>query len=158
MLVSVQTAYADTSADKLSFALDEPLADALHVLDLPTVGLQLRLLGASHQVALPDGRIETVACLPGRPSRLPERAEAPGYRFVARVRLLSAGELSVEVAQLRRTLVSDPNALLGEFPGHPDAITAIQVEPLAGGPLRWRTWHAYPQSGELVTTATEASR
>jgi hypothetical protein len=34
----------------------------------------------------------------------------------------------------------------------PHAITALTVDVLANGLLAWRTWHAYPQAGELVTT------
>ncbi|AVT28536.1 DUF2617 domain-containing protein [Plantactinospora sp. BC1] len=172
MLVTLHTAYEDTTAAELSHALDTPEQPALHLLDLglahlgrPGTRLQLRLLGASHQVVLegPAGNlIETVACLPGRRPELPATLADPatGYRFTARVRRLAAAEMSARAARLRRDLADDPYALVGVFPGGPDAITALRVARRADpggdgtGGIGWRTWHAYPQSGELVETET----
>ncbi|GAA3761492.1 DUF2617 family protein [Plantactinospora mayteni] len=172
MLVTLDTAYEDTTAAELSLALDTPEQPALHLLDLgpltrlgrPGTRLQLRLLGASHQVVLEGaggGLIETVACLPGRRPELPATLADPatGYRFTARVRRLPAVRMSARTARLRRDLADDPYALVGVFPGGPDAITALRVayraDPGDGtGGIGWRTWHAYPQSGELVETET----
>ncbi|MDG4787358.1 DUF2617 family protein [Micromonospora sp. WMMD1102] len=173
MLVNLDTAYEDTTAAELSLALDTPEQPALHLLDLgrltrlgrPGTRLQLRLLGASHQVVLdgPDGGlIETVACLPGRRPELPATLADPatGYRFTARVRQLSPARLSECAARLRRDLAGDPYALVGVFPGGPDAITALRVGRPGGrdaagtGRIGWRTWHAYPGSGEVVETET----
>lgn len=83
MLVTLDVPYVDTAATDLSFALGLDEQPALHVLDLgeaagPGTRLQMRLLGASHQVLLdtPDGRIsETVACLPGKDAVLPAVVE-----------------------------------------------------------------------------------
>lgn len=175
MLVTLETPYADTTAADLSFALGLPEQPALHVLDLTGAGvgdvaLRLRLLGASHQVVLGVGDrevVETVACLPGRPADLPPlvREQAIGYRFTARVRRLDADAMSERVGRLRRELSDDPYALVGVFPGSPDAVTALQAWPgrpagttgpgAAGRVVGWRTWHAYPQTGELVETETE---
>ena len=166
MLVTLDTPYADTTAADLSFTLGSPELPALHVLDLARpdhCGVTLRLLGASHQVVLRGadrGFIETVACLPGRRSALPSTVddEAAGYRFAARVSQLSSDELSRRVAALRQELADDPYALVGVFPGGPDAATALCVDTavVAGGRtgFGWRTWHAYPQTGELVETET----
>ncbi len=44
MLVDLTLPYADTTASDLSFALGLPAAPALHVLEIPELGLQLRLL------------------------------------------------------------------------------------------------------------------
>ncbi|GGJ96149.1 hypothetical protein GCM10010123_27650 [Pilimelia anulata] len=153
MLVSLDTAYADTAAGDLSFTLSLPRLPALYSLALPDPGVSLHLLGASHQVVL-DDRIETVACLPDGPAHLPERAEVDGLRFAAEVRRPGAAALSAEVAIVRRMVAADPYGLVGAFPGHPDAITALQVTRRAGR-VGWRTWHAYPQTGELVLTRTE---
>ncbi|MEH1014875.1 DUF2617 family protein [Micromonospora sp. CPCC 206060] len=172
MLVSLDTPYADTTAADLSLALDGPERPALHVLavELPgQVAVRLRLLGASHQVLLDapgTNRSETVACLPGAPPSLPSRVEDPDgrYRFAAEVLRLSRTELAARMAVLRTELVNDPYALIGVFPGDQDAITALRVrldpagladgagEP--GATVHWQTWHAYPQTGELVQTET----
>lgn len=164
MLVTLDAPYADTSAGDLSLALTAPEQPALHVLELTVPGpsLRLRLLGASHQVVLdlPGGQlIETVACLPGRPADLPPALDdaATGYRFAARVLRLDPARMSARVGALRRELADDPYALVGVFPGGPDAVTALRARvgaPGPGGRISWETWHAYPQTGELVETET----
>ncbi|MEH1026253.1 DUF2617 family protein [Micromonospora profundi] len=165
MLVSLDTPYVDTCAADLSLAIGGPERPALHVRDLTLPGdvrLRLRLLGASHQVVLTDsaggdGLTETVACLPGRPPHLPGSLhdEAGGYRFTATVLRPAAGELHARIAALRADLAADPYALVGVFPGDPDAVTALAVrtDP-PDGSVGWRTWHAYPQTNELVLTET----
>jgi hypothetical protein len=100
---------------------------------------------------------ETVACLPGRPPELPGAAhdEATGHRFTAEVLRLDRAELTDRVAGLRRELAGDPYALVGVFGADPDAVTALAVRPdCPAGTAGWRTWHAYPQTGELVLTET----
>ncbi|MCM0675346.1 DUF2617 family protein [Micromonospora phytophila] len=163
MLVTLAAPYVDTSAADLSLALDDVERPALHVLDLAlpgTVRLRLRLLGASHQVILraPGTTLtETVACLPGRPPELPGTVhdEANGYRFTATVLRPDGTGLIDRVAALRADLADDPYALVGVFPGDVDAVTALSVRPdPPGGSLGWRTWHAYPQTNELVLTET----
>ncbi|RKR89118.1 uncharacterized protein DUF2617 [Micromonospora pisi] len=190
MLVTLDTPYADTTAAELSLALGSPELPALHVLDLvhpdrPGVRLLLRLLGASHQVVLhrdPNvlrpALVETVACLPGRRPELPAALADPatGYRFTARVLRPDSAAMSARTAALRRELAEDPYALIGVFPGGPDAITALRLHrsdvrtrpdgvdeigvgalgtgAIGAGEIGWRTWHAYPQSGELVETET----
>ncbi|HEX5598259.1 MAG TPA: DUF2617 family protein [Micromonosporaceae bacterium] len=164
MLVSLNTPYADTTAADLSFALGLPEQPALHVLDLGVggAGITLRLLGASHQVVVrfPEREIvETVACLPGRDAVLPAVAHerALGYRFTSRVSVLDAERIAVRVGRLRERLADDPYALVGVFPGDLDAITGLQVraQDPAGPLIGWRTWHVYPQTGELVETETK---
>ncbi|MEU2660908.1 DUF2617 family protein [Micromonospora sp. NBC_01740] len=163
MLVTLDAPYVDTSAADLSLALDDVERPALHVLDLDLpdgVRLRLRLLGASHQVVLhaPGAALtETVACLPGRPPELPGavRDEASGYHFTATVLRPAGAGLSEQVAALRADLADDPYALVGVFPGDVDAVTALAVRPdPPAGTLAWRTWHAYPQTNELVLTET----
>jgi hypothetical protein len=176
MLVTLDAPYEDTTAAELSLALDTPERAALYTLDLgrldrlglPAVRLRLCLLGASHQVVLDhpdrDSLIETVACLPGRRPELPATMADPGtgYRFTARLRRLDPDAMAARTSALRRDLAADPYALIGVFPGGPEAITALRVDrhPQADAPaqvrraLRWRTWHAYPQTGELVETET----
>lgn len=143
MLVSLDIPYADSTAGDLSFALGLPLLPALHVHRL-SEDLELRLLGASHQVVA-GGLVETVACLPGRPAHLPPSVDDPGYRFTATVTRLDRAV----TAALWRDLAGDPRALVGVFPGDPDAVTALRADDRG-----WQTWHAYPQTGELVVTRT----
>ncbi|PZF86946.1 DUF2617 family protein [Micromonospora deserti] len=163
MLVTLDAPYVDTSAADLSLALGDAERPALHVLDLALPGdvqLRLRLLGASHQVVLraPATTLtETVACLPGRPPELPGTLhdEAAGYRFTATVLRPAGTGLSDRAAALRAELADEPYALVGVFPGDVDAVTALSVraDP-PDGALAWRTWHAYPQTNELVLTET----
>ncbi|MDG4762686.1 DUF2617 family protein [Solwaraspora sp. WMMD406] len=162
MLVTLDAPYADTTAADLSFALGLPEQPALHVLQIPLpparpAGLRLRLLGASHQVVFsgPAGDlIETVACLPGPRRDLPPRVDdGAGYRFAARIRVLDAAELTREVADLRDRLADDPHGLVGVFAGSPDAVTALYAR-FGEDAVTWRTWHAYPQTAELVETET----
>jgi hypothetical protein len=160
VLITIDTPYADTTAADLSFALGLPEQPALHVLDLdlPGAALQLRLLGASHQVVLRNAEtelVETVACLPGRAPALPSTVDerATGYRFAATVLRLPPEEISARVAVLRSALADDPYALVGVFPGSADAVTALHAR-ADDTCVGWRTWHAYPQAGELVETET----
>ena len=118
--------------------------------------LRLRLLGASHQVICGD-LTETVACLPGHPPHLPDALhdETAGYRFTATVLRPAGDGLRTRVAALRAELAGDPYALVGVFPGDEDAVTALAVRPAPpDGSVAWRTWHAYPQTNELVLTET----
>ncbi|GGT27939.1 DUF2617 family protein [Streptomyces chromofuscus] len=150
--------YLDTDADQLSFALGHPPYTALAVRNLTVGGLdvQLRLLGASHQV-FAGPVAETVACLPGVEGGLPDTAERQfdgwAYHFDARVLRLSAGEFGARVASIRAQAEAHPHALCGIFPGSPDAVTALTVESCDTGPS-WRTWHTYPQSRAIVATHT----
>ena len=73
--------YRDTRAQDLCWSLNLPVQPALAVRSVRLGGLilELRLLGASHQVLVwaQDGTeplcVETVACLPGLAEQLPER-------------------------------------------------------------------------------------
>ncbi|MFD4832581.1 DUF2617 family protein [Streptomyces uncialis] len=155
--IALATPYLDTDADQLAFSLGQPPHEALAVRDLTVGGVevQLRLLGASHQVFAGPVR-ETVACLPGTPGGLPDTvrtSEGWQYRFTARVQDFTPEEFSDEVAWVRRMSDTHPRALYGIFPGAQEAVTALVVDPLAEG-LAWRTWHTYPQSRRIVATHT----
>jgi uncharacterized protein DUF2617 len=153
------TAFADTRAADLSLAYGLAPLPALgaHAVSLPGVALELRVLGASHQVVLGDWS-ETVACLPERPGDLPELVESVAgdyqVRFEARCQRLAGDDLEAAVARIVADCAADEHALVGEFPGSPAAITALVARPEPGGGARWRTWHAYPQAGELVQTVS----
>jgi len=155
VLGALQVPYRDTSADALAFALDEPLLEALAVRDLSVAGVdvQLRLLGASHQVVA--GPVtETVACLPGRSGGLPCSVEhvLDGWTYTFAARTHRPADFFAELARVERLLAAS-HALSGVFPGAPGALTGIVLDALPSG-LAWRTWHTYPGTGEFVETTT----
>lgn len=165
--------FQDTQARDLVWTLENPPLPALagRVVPRPGIELELRILGASHQAVLGQAGaartgapalVETVACLPGVPGALPEHCtrRVPGYgtyRIRTRVDAMAPGALSGQVRWLRRR-VAAPDGIIAAFPGDPLAVTAVLVES-PGDParLRWRSWHAYPQTGELVRTESTLS-
>lgn len=157
MRARIAAPFADSRAADLSLAHGLNRLPALGTLVVEP-GVELRVLGASHQVVLDVGGrswSETVACLPGRGGELPARTETLAHdlvaRFEARCTRLTDAELAGRVAALRHRCEEHTRALLGVFPGSPLAVTALLVGDRG---LWWRTWHAYPQTGELVETRT----
>ncbi|MGY0485707.1 DUF2617 family protein [Streptomyces sp. WG-D5] len=162
MLTTLNTAYTDTSASDLAWALGREPLPALATLDLEIddASLQLRLLGASHQVLLEEERgscSETVACIPGSSTPLPlgvaKRLGDWEYEFAARVEHLTSGQFAGRAQELLALVADHPNGLVGVFPGSPYAFTAMLAQ-RHEGQVHWRTWHAYPQDGQLVATRT----
>ncbi|MET9768226.1 DUF2617 family protein [Streptomyces sp. NPDC006415] len=162
MLTTLQTAYSDTRAADLAWMLGREPLPALAVLDLRLGGaeIQLRLLGASHQVLLREDRevcSETVACMPGSSTPLPlgvsKRLGDREYEFAARVEILTQGQFAGRAQELLALVSDHPHGLVGTFPGSPYAFTAMLAQ-RTEGQVRWRTWHAYPQEGQLVVTRT----
>lgn len=159
MRALITAPFADSRAADLSLAygLDRLPALGTHHVERPGVRLELRVLGASHQVVVEAGDArwsETVACLPGRdggalPAREDTVLDGLPARFEARYLQLAPAVLAARVRALRDRCEEHPHALVGTFPGSPLAATAVLVDPRASG---WRTWHAYPQTGELVET------
>ncbi len=162
MLTTLNTAYTDTRAADLAWALGREPLPALATLDLELADakLQLRLLGASHQVLLEEEQgicSETVACIPGSSTPLPlgvaKRLGDWEYEFAARVEVLSPGSFAGRAQELLALVADHPNGLAGVFPGSPHAFTAMLAQ-RHEGQVQWRTWHAYPQDGQLVATRT----
>lgn len=165
MRAALSAPYADVRAEDLVLELDAPDAPALEtlLLALGDAQLELRLLGHSHQaiVTAPGFQLsETVSCRPGagEEQRLPAaravRRDGRAYAFTAELLALedfADGALVAAVAE-------DPRGLVAEFAGRPGAFTALRAaevdEPGVTG-VRWETWHAYPQTGELVRTTGE---
>ncbi|MFI6345105.1 DUF2617 family protein [Streptomyces sp. NPDC050560] len=162
MLTTLNTSYTDTRATDLAWALGREPLPALATLDLELSGakMQLRLLGASHQVLLEEARgvcSETVACIPGSSTSLPlgvaKRLGEWEYEFAACVETLSPGQFAGRAQELIALVTDHPNGLAGVFPGSPHAFTAMLAQRVDEH-VHWRTWHAYPQEGQLVATRT----
>ena len=166
----LEVGYTDVDPRALRWALGLPQQPALAVLHLEVgvVDVEVRLLGASHQVIATGAGFacsETVACGTATSALLPARAAelVPGgsasYELVSSVLTFHDGDgrrdpdggVASYVARLDRALGERPDALVGVFPAPASAITAVLVEPTGDG-VRWRTWHAYPEVATVVTT------
>ncbi|GAA3725399.1 DUF2617 family protein [Salinactinospora qingdaonensis] len=175
MRATITAPFVDTRAADLVWTLDYDLAPALalHPLHLADTTVELRVLGASHQVVVrgeaPDAEplVETVACLPDVPGGLPARATprlprtcgVDSYDF--RSAVTTPDDFAARARALYHELDGDSRGLVVAFPGHPLALTGVRAEtrpqPLGRSQahvVSWQTWHAYPQSGEIVETTT----
>lgn len=166
MLFEVRQPYVDVSAHDLSLTLGAAVAPALETMTATIGGLdvELRLLGCSHQALVGGGEVlsETVACVPGVAGSLPGRRTDGGYDFRARVERLDPEAYGARAAELLARAAADPHALAGVFAAAPGAdgsgqpaFTALAAHPPASGAgVAWTTWHGYPQTGEIVVTAS----
>ena len=154
MRKTIDTRFADSRAADLSLAYGlRPLpALGTHTVTLGGLTVELRVLGASHQVVLGDWS-ETVACLPDRPGALPAREEqvVGDHNVTFEASVDRPADFDGVVRRVIAACEADPNALVAEFPGSPLAVTALSAG-VSGGGVAWETWHAYPQAGELVYT------
>lgn len=167
MRAELTAPYADVSAADLVLELDAAPAVPLEALTLELAGftLELRLLGHSHQAVVTAAGgfalSETVSCRPAEPGHLPAaralRRDGHAYAFEAEVVPLE----EVDGDGLATAVAVDPQGLVGDFAGAEGAFTALRAaaidEPNVIG-VRWESWHAYPQSGELVRTSGEVRR
>lgn len=160
MRTTIDTRFADSRAADLSLAYGlRPLpALGTHTVTLGGFTVELRVLGASHQVVLGDWS-ETVACLPDRRGALPAREERTVGDHVVRfeARCERPADFAAAVSEVVASCAADPHALVAEFPGSPLAVTALSAAAVDAG-VAWQTWHAYPQVGELVWTSSVVSR
>lgn len=159
MLTEISVRFADVSATSLGLALDlppQPALDELRV-DVGGIAVELRVLGASHQVIVDGEFSETVACLESTAGPLPERLERDGYCFASSTERLDSVEFRRRADALRHRAAEDPRSLAGVFPGSLDAITAMTCRPGREG-LVWTTTHLYPRTREAVVTATRLAR
>ena len=167
MVVELEVGYCDTRAEDLGWSLDLEPQPALATRELDRDGfrIELRLLGASHQVvirtedqtvdrtsSIPVVCLETLACLPGRTHPVPTETVVPlgpwRYTFGSHYRRPDPAEFARLLAGIERESAS---GILGRYPGEPGAVTAIALR--GDGPvLCWSTWHTYPQQGVIVTT------
>lgn len=159
MLAQLVVPYVDTRAAGLSWWLgDAPAPLAVLRVDDSAGSVELRLLGASHQVVAAAGsaRIaEVVACRPGAAAPLPgataRRVDGADYRFTSRTSAYDEAGLRRVARRLRSRHEPDPRSIVGAFPGSPDALTVLTARPLDRG-WAWRSWHVYPVAGEVVRT------
>jgi hypothetical protein len=180
VLIEVRKPYVDVSAHDLTLTLGAPAAPAIEslLLELGGCEIELRLLGHSHQALVDGGEraSETVACLPGVAGELPLRRTDGRYDFRARVERLAGDAYAARARGVLACVGDDPRALAGVFADAPPgpgsggavcdapgggrlapglAFTALAAHPLAGGAgIAWTTWHGYPQTGEIVVTAS----
>ena len=159
MLASLSVPYVDARASALSWWLgdDAPAPLATLVLSGSCGELELRLLGASHHVVASTGGArcpEVVACgLAQRP--VPARhdgvVDGARYRFASTTTSYDDSGLARVARALRRRTVGAPQALVGVFPGSPDALTVLTGREIRRG-WTWSSWHVYPAAGEVVRT------
>ena len=163
MLADLVVPYVDVSAGDLRWALSSARMPALASVDMVIGAATVRLavLGASHEVVVEIGGharcTEAIACGVAQGEPLPASAgrNLPGIRYELKstVLHLPSDELARCTDALRARLALDDFALVAAFPGHAEAVTALAVG--GDGPkIHWRTWHAYPATGELVMTRT----
>ncbi|WP_436771833.1 DUF2617 family protein [Yinghuangia sp. YIM S09857] len=165
MHAELRTTYSDTRADALGWYLGlgplRPLA--LRSLDLGGVRMELRLLGASHQVLVHSAHgvcSETVACLGEQrtplPARAAQRVDGWDYEFTSLAETLPADDFEARVRALLAEAEGHPGGIVGAYPGEPFAVTAIVAE-RRGSALCWSTWHTYPQERRIVSTRSRAT-
>ncbi|MGV9479630.1 DUF2617 family protein [Gordonia aichiensis] len=158
--------FSDTRAGQLGFSLTaaprEPLATADHTIG--TLTFSIRLLGASHQIVVHDDAhelCETVACLPDITTALQDSFQTDGYVFSSRVIECTPRAMTDMLGQIETEIEGHANAglpaLLGRFPGSALAVTAVTGD-FDDDALTWRTWHTYPQAGEVVITSSRLDR
>ena len=163
MLSELAVPYVDARASALSWWLGDDAPAPLATLVLTSARsrtpgrLELRLLGASHHVVASTGAArcpEVVACGPATavlPASHAEDVDGARYRFASATTAYRAAALARVARDLRRRASGAPNALVGVFPGDPDALTVLTGREVPGG-WAWASWHVYPAAGEVVRT------
>jgi len=165
VLSELAVPFVDARASALSWWLGDeapaPLATLVLTGTRPGAAgrLELRLLGASHQVvaSVGDARCpEVVAC--GRlaeplPASHDQEVDGARYRFRSATTSYEGTALGRVARDLRRRATTAPNALVGVFPGSPDAVTVLTGREVRGG-WAWASWHVYPTAGEVVRTTS----
>lgn len=153
--------FADVRGDTLRWTLDPfpctPLAS--RTVDLGSgLTVTLSVLGASHQVVVRrhDRPLlhETIACGISDARRLPGEHTARSYHLTSQISAADPGQLAEEATALVERLSGRTDAVVAHFPGDPHAVTALALEGAGEGEITWKTWHTYPQTGEIVATTT----
>lgn len=161
--------FVDTRADQLVYSLDEPRITPVLARDFTfthagvPLEVELAVLGCSHQVTVRSAGHEwvreTLACLPGREPWVPATdscAVAHGGQLTFDSTVVKPADFLREVDRLESQLADAPAQCSVQFPGQPGAVTALTCATNRNGVV-WRTWHCYPQSGEVVKTRSVLS-
>lgn len=161
--------FVDTRADQLVYSLDEPRITPLlaRYFTFTHAGVplevELAVLGCSHQVTVRSAGHEwvreTLACLPGREPWVPATdscAVAHGGQLTFDSTVVKPADFLREIGRLESQLAGSPAQCSVQFPGQPGAVTALTCTTHRNGVV-WRTWHCYPQSGEVVKTQSVLS-
>jgi Protein of unknown function DUF2617 len=167
--VELSIAALDNASDDLRFRFGEasqhpPLftISNQHHGDAAQETIFVHVLGGSHRVEFTRGDtriIEEVACETGAEigdsiATLPRLWSSDNYEFRSAVRILSDDEIAEVANQLRATLSTNANAIVAQFPGHPDALTAVEILYRDDTVTGWNTWHLYPNAREVVETTS----
>ncbi|MYW01497.1 DUF2617 family protein [Streptomyces sp. SID3343] len=167
MHATLTTSYTDTRAEDLGWCLGLPSLPALaeRTVELGGLKLELRLLGASHQMMIDPASgglepvSETVACVPGAATPLPARAATRlgrwEYEFTALTQSFADEDFVARVREIVTLASGHTHGLIGDYPGLPYAVTAMVVERCEAGAV-WSTWHTYPQERRIVSTRSRA--
>jgi hypothetical protein len=162
MLAEIAAPFVDARASDLALALDGPPEPAFCHLHAELAGFQveLRVLGCSHQVRVRRGEqelSEVVACRRGAAPGLPPVLERLGvglaYAFRSRTLTYEPDDFAAEAVDILKRVGERPGELVGVFPGLAHAFTALRARPTDTG-VCWRSWHAYPQTHEIVRTSS----
>lgn len=161
--------FVDTRADQLVYSVDEPRITPVLARDftITHVGVplevELAVLGCSHQVTVRNAGHEwvreTLACLPQREPWVPTTSSytvARGGQLTFDSTVVKPADFLSEVGRLESQLADSYAQCSVMFPGQPGAVTALACSASSNG-LVWRTWHCYPQSGEVVETRSVLS-
>jgi Protein of unknown function DUF2617 len=185
MIVELDVPPIDTGAETLRLSFDQPsVLPALAILEVG--GLRVEILGGSHRILLGAGITEELSCAAPQTlitasagsarnaastgsaasagkavtSQLPPAARNAALSFTSTVRSVTPAALAQVAQELRDEVGSSPYGIVATFPGHRDALTAVQVEvdAVSLAPTAWNTWHLYPtttaQSADIVMTHT----
>lgn len=161
--------FVDTRADQLVYSLDEPRITPVLARDFTfthvgvPLEVELAVLGCSHQITVRSaGREwvrETLACLPDHEPWVPSTSShvlARGGQLTFDSTVVKPAGFLREVDRIESQLADSYAQCSVKFPGQPGAVTALTCSASSNG-LVWRTWHCYPQNGEVVKTRSVLS-
>ena len=164
-LHTLEIPYADTSAAMLSWRFGGERLDGLvsKTVVLPAARVTLVVLGSSHQIVVDRGAgeplIETVACGAGPdavPSDTRRFVDGATYRFRSTIATMARPDFAATTGSVVANVRRASDGLVAAFPGATTAITALRAKQV-GAAISCTTWHAYPQTGEIVRTDTEVT-
>jgi Protein of unknown function DUF2617 len=163
VLVDLDVEPIDQHAAMLRLSIDAP--SNLRALVTVRIGNAIvEILGGSHRVSVTGpgvSVVEELSCGSANEAAdtlvvdtIPARIDIDPIVFVSAVDRLQPEAFAVLAEQLRNDVGGDHNGIVGVFPGHRNALTAIQVHQTDNLVAGWRTWHCYSETCEVVMTTT----